>query len=289
MQPGITRTPGAGLTQEIKELGAQTWETVRDNPWAVAKGVVGGIVQASKELVMHPINTIGGWFQNTGEAIGESAATVFDDTSATQLNDLYGQDVGGVQATLLGTRVAVAAVEAVGVGKVAGTVVDAGISSAKIVSNGVRDAWESLLKGKHRTLDITDELIAQLRKNGEPQEVIDALNMARQEGGVAKLDVIGRLPDTVTFSGKSGHSVLDIHPAQWDLSVNDEWVQAAIDLYLPFKLATEINFANLTRKVQQIDGTYRNEPAVYLRELKMLRDAGYVRVGSYLVPPTMRR
>ena len=89
---------------------------------------------------------------------------MFDNTSAKQLNNLYGQDVSGVQATLLGTRVAVAAVEAVGAGKVAGTVVDAGISSAKIVSRGVRDAWGSLLKGKRRTLDITDELIAQLRK-----------------------------------------------------------------------------------------------------------------------------
>lgn len=104
-------------------------------------------------------------------------------------------------------------------------------------------------------------------------------------GAADDMMVIGRLPDTLPLRGTPGNNVLNIHQKLWDLDVNDAWIQAGIDTRTTFKMATDINFKNLTRRVQQADGTFRHEPAVYLRELKQLRDAGYTRQGNLMVPP----
>jgi RHS repeat-associated protein len=108
-------------------------------------------------------------------------------------------------------------------------------------------------------------------------------------GGAGLADdvmVIGRQVDTAAFRGQAGNHVLDVHPSQWDLNVNDAWVQAGIDTQTPFKMATDTKFSSLTRRVQQADGTFRHEPSVYLRELKQVRDAGYIRQGNMMLPPS---
>jgi RHS repeat-associated protein len=107
----------------------------------------------------------------------------------------------------------------------------------------------------------------------------------RAGSGVAdSVMVIGRQADTAVFRGQAGYHVLDIHPQQWNLNVNDAWVQAGIDTRTQFKMATETGFTNLTRRVQQADGSFRHEPSIYLRELKQLRDAGYSGRGGIMVP-----
>jgi hypothetical protein len=122
---------------------------------------------------------------------------------------------------------------------------------------------------------------------GAAAPVVRSFFAAAERGAVAFAErefVIGRLPDTAKYTGKG--SVLNLHPADWSIPVNDEWVYAGVELRSSFRLATpELNLGTLTRRVQQLDGTFMHEPTVFLRELKILRDAGYRRVGDLMVPP----
>ncbi len=101
-------------------------------------------------------------------------------------------------------------------------------------------------------------------------------------GATSEIMVIGRRPDTGTYSDAAGHNVLDTD--NWNIDVNDGWVQRGIAEGRSFLLASEINFSTL-RRIEYTDcGDVLRDLTVYFRELKMLRDAGYVRQGDYMVP-----
>lgn len=89
--------------------------------------------------------------------------------------------------------------------------------------------------------------------------------------------VLGRQADTAVAKGWDGHVVLDT--PNWSLDLNDAFMRGAIDQGRSIYLASPTK-GNLV----QTAGQFAGQPTVYARELQMLRDAGYSRVGDYMVP-----
>lgn len=122
----------------------------------------------------------------------------------------------------------------------------------------------------------------------------DYPNLRPRQGGLLKGDnlahpgaadeimVIGRRVDTAADIGKEGHNVLNTK--LWDIHVNDGWTMRGIREGRTFKLATEPSFSSLRRSKFLADGTYIRDTTVFFKELKMLRDAGYVRKGNLMMP-----
>ena len=90
--------------------------------------------------------------------------------------------------------------------------------------------------------------------------------------------VIGRLWDTEKFRGLDDFDVLNT--PDWSIDVNDAWVRAGIDQEQTFLLASPIE-GNLI----QTTGKLAGQETVYARELRMLLEAGYEQIGSFMVHP----
>ena len=95
------------------------------------------------------------------------------------------------------------------------------------------------------------------------------------------MTTLGRTADT-TAAKELGERILDLpqphNPLQWSLEVNHEWLQAAIQNGDVFYLASPINAKNLAGDPR------RGGISVLARELDALLQAGYRRVGDYLIP-----
>ncbi|WMT01169.1 hypothetical protein RDV84_14305 [Lysobacter yananisis] len=89
--------------------------------------------------------------------------------------------------------------------------------------------------------------------------------------------VMGRLEDTAV-GAELGMQRLNA-PA-WNPQINDAWVQGGIDASRKFYLASPIRFNTLR------SGDPLYPTTVFMRELKMLRGAGYSRQGDYMIPPS---
>ncbi len=102
-------------------------------------------------------------------------------------------------------------------------------------------------------------------------------------GAVDDIMVLGSLKDTRKYIGTKGHNVLDA--GTWSVHVNDGWMLRGINEGRVFKLTTKPNISSLraTREVTR-KGTIMRELTVYHRELKMLREAGYIRQGDFMIP-----
>ena len=87
--------------------------------------------------------------------------------------------------------------------------------------------------------------------------------------------VLGRLDDTKVARDWPSHDVLNLQT--WNIDKNREWIQSIIDQRGTVYVAspTKGNMWNAAR----------NEPTVFAQELQQLKEAGYRRVGDYLVPP----
>jgi hypothetical protein len=96
-------------------------------------------------------------------------------------------------------------------------------------------------------------------------------------GNADDVVVLGRQADTAVAKGWDGHVVLDT--PNWSLELNDAFIQGAIDQGRKIYLASPT-----TGNLVQTTGQFAGQPTVFARELNMLRDAGYVRVGDYMVP-----
>jgi uncharacterized protein YukE len=87
--------------------------------------------------------------------------------------------------------------------------------------------------------------------------------------------VLGRIDDTKVARDWPDHDVLNLQT--WNIDKNREWIQSIVDQRGTVYLGSPIegNMWNYAR----------NEPTVFAQELKQLQEAGYRRVGDYLVPP----
>jgi RHS repeat-associated protein len=100
---------------------------------------------------------------------------------------------------------------------------------------------------------------------------------AEAAGEELPTNVIGKQVDTAIARDWLGHEVLDLPPDEWTLARNDAWVQQGIDEGRSFYLASEPNATNLSSEVHGL--------SAFGRETAILDNAGYTRVGDYLVPP----
>lgn len=96
-------------------------------------------------------------------------------------------------------------------------------------------------------------------------------------GNADDVVVLGRQADTAVAKGWEGHVVLDT--PNWSLDLNDAFIRGAIDQRRSIYLASPLK-GNLI----QTSGRFAGQPTVYARELQMLREARYTRVGDYMVP-----
>ena len=96
-------------------------------------------------------------------------------------------------------------------------------------------------------------------------------------GNADDVVVLGRQVDTAVAKGWDGHVVLDT--PNWSLELNDAFIRGAIQQQRSIYLASPLK-GNLI----QTSGRFAGQPTVYARELQMLREAGYTRVGDYMVP-----
>ena len=96
-------------------------------------------------------------------------------------------------------------------------------------------------------------------------------------GSADDVVVLCRQTDTAVAKAWEGHVVLDT--PNWSLDLNDAFIRGAIDQGRRIYLASPTK-GNLI----QTSGRFAGQPTVYARELQMLRDAGYARVGDYMVP-----
>ena len=129
VQPGVTRELNDGLKTEVWNSTVATAnsavdlvEFVIENPGAAWDGLlesIKGMPQGMKDN-----------FVETGHALGESAAVVFNPELGEKLNDLYGTDVGVHQGTLAGLRITSAVVGALGAGKAVDALGEAGKNAA---------------------------------------------------------------------------------------------------------------------------------------------------------------
>jgi hypothetical protein len=121
------------------------------------------------------------------------------------------------------------------------------------------------------------------RFSGQFRDQAQADEAYRQYRLAAESDtelVLGRLPDTEA-GAQLGMTRLDAPNDLWSPSVNDAFIQGGIDAGRPFYLGSNVEIGNLRSN----NPTYPT--TVFFRELRQLRDAGYVRVGDYMVPPSM--
>jgi len=116
--------------------------------------------------------------------------------------------------------------------------------------------------------DEAAEIATVARKADEAAELL---------GNADDVVVLGRQADTAIAKGWDGHVVLDT--PNWSLELNDAFIQGAIDQGRTIYLASPT-----TGNLVQTAGQFAGQPAIYARELNMLREAGYVRVGDYMVP-----
>lgn len=116
-------------------------------------------------------------------------------------------------------------------------------------------------------------------------QVLEAFGDAvRPTGAVPKAFVgrrvttLGRTWDIEAAKELGGFRVLDLPPGQWSLDRNYEWLMEAVMNGDVFYLASPVTKANLWN-------LKRGDITVYTRELYLLLQAGYRRIGDYLIPP----
>lgn len=109
------------------------------------------------------------------------------------------------------------------------------------------------------------------------KEAVAAKRVYQQSFNSSEPLVIGRLDDTAAGAELGMRRLND---PDWTINVNDAWVQGGINARKPFYLGSEISFKNLR------SGDPVFPKTVFFRELSQLRDAGYVRQGDSMVPPS---
>ncbi len=113
-----------------------------------------------------------------------------------------------------------------------------------------------------------------------PEVEFKKFNLSDGMGRAVSKDikVIGRLEDTSVARNWKGHDVLN--DPNWTLSKNDAWVNAGIKNKQDFYIASPISEKNLISSNPKYPGE-----TVFAREIRMLKEAGYVQKGNYFIHP----
>jgi hypothetical protein len=121
----------------------------------------------------------------------------------------------------------------------------------------------------HRISEVVDDVPRLGSTVGETIARVQA-----EEGSVV---VLGRWFDTPVLENQPGHIVLNA--SDWTPQGNDAFMNAVIAHRRPVYLASNPSVANLVNAENQ-------KPTQFGIEFRQLRDAGYVQMGNYMVPPS---
>lgn len=147
---------------------------------------------------------------------------------------------------------------------------------------GVADASRAQLSG---ALEESASPVADARGTSTTPAVpflatntVNGVSIKGLMGSAGDVVVLGRQVDTAVAKDWAGYVVLDT--PKWNLAVNDAFISETIAQGRSVYLATPLE-GNLV----QTAGQYAGQPTIYARELEQLLNAGYRRVGDYMVPP----
>ncbi|MBN2002451.1 MAG: hypothetical protein JXA21_03765, partial [Anaerolineae bacterium] len=129
-----------------------------------------------------------------------------------------------------------------------------------------------------KTSDVRKMLGPVLANFGEG--VVDVTAKLPDEFASAKKVVLGTFDETVK-EGAAGVKVLVTPGDAWSMEVNFAFISDVITQRKVVELATPLTSSVLVRDAKNY------YVSVYTRELNMLLNAGYRRVGKYLVPPSL--
>ncbi len=96
--------------------------------------------------------------------------------------------------------------------------------------------------------------------------------------GAKDVAVIGTREATLALKGQPGLHVLDVPEGLWSMAVNKSWGRWVIKNQFPVRLASPLNYGTLWNME-------RNTLSVFAREIRQFLNAGYRKVGQYLLPP----
>ncbi|SDL39184.1 hemagglutinin repeat-containing protein [Pseudomonas indica] len=119
VQSGISRSLGAGLRRELQDSGI----ALKDGAIDLGKAIVeqpGTVLEGLWESIKGLPQSVKDGLHDSGNAIGEGAATAFDPEIGARLNAIYGMDVSAAQQSLLLVRTATAVAGASSVGRAGG-------------------------------------------------------------------------------------------------------------------------------------------------------------------------
>jgi hypothetical protein len=185
----------------------------------------------------------------------------------------------GVGMVVRGGKAAKAAVE---IASHADDVVDAGRVVAEVASHA--DEAADALRAAERLSQagISLERFRSIGRESIPH-VLEAFGDAiRPMGDIPeafrsrRVTTLGRTWDIEAAKELGGFRVLD--DPNWTIERNFEWLKEAIENEDVFYLASPVTETNLWNPK-------RGDVTVYLRELDMILQAGYRRIGDYLIPP----
>lgn len=148
-QSGISRSLTQGLAKELKDSGLgiirdvnQLAQALYDQPVEVTHAIVDGIWKAITQLPHTMVDTV----QETGTAIGESAAVAFNEDITSKLNAIYGTNVADIQKAISAIRVIVAVTGSAAAAK--------GITNiSEVTAKAVTEKLDTLAKEASRQLD----------------------------------------------------------------------------------------------------------------------------------------
>ncbi|MEJ7139169.1 hemagglutinin repeat-containing protein [Comamonadaceae bacterium SL12-8] len=261
--PGTTRTPGQGL----KDAAGQVGRTVANDPVSAAKAagqagwsVVGSLAGGAVDCLGSPIDcgvktlkSAADSLSNTGQALGEGAATLLDPASRKLLNDLYGQDMTGAQAVITTGR-GLAAIT--GAAAVAKTVVAVGDVAA-----GATGKTVAVGKDIARIFDNDPAKLPVIEP--APGGFINSSK-------IRESDRIVDLPDSVTLK-------------QADLAIiSDKSKGGVLREEISDAYFLKDGFTKLDRKCGSncFDGVYTKNGEIYIVEVKPLQEHGALKLSS---------
>ncbi len=187
----------------------------------------------------------------------------------------------GVGLVVRGGKAAKAAVE---VASHADEVMDA----ARALSRA-DEAVETLQAAKDLSkVAVSLERFRSVGREGIPQ-VLEAFGDANRVMGDLpeafqgrRITTLGRTWDIEAAKELDGFRVLDLPPDEWSVERNYEWLMEAIKNGDVFYLASPVTEATL--RVEDPLMKYGGI-SVFMRELDLLLQSGYRRIGDYLIPP----
>jgi filamentous hemagglutinin len=208
-QSGIGRTLNEGLLKELKDAGiditrsaAEFARAATENPYAVGAAVLKGLVEGVSGLPSAIFNG----FRESGQALGEGAAVALDPELTAKLEAIYGSDVSAHQRTLLTAQAAVAALEAMGIGKAVGVARSAAVA-------GMSEGLDAALDGIARKALLQSG--GQHDRGGNP--LLDLSKLSNEQKGVMG-DLFGQ--HTVRQIVPDGQKIARI-PAPGETGIDD--------------------------------------------------------------------